>query len=40
MIGDNGEAILMDLGSAVKARVEIKSRSEAIALQVGPHIMP
>lgn len=33
MIGDNGEAILMDLGSAVKARVEIKSRSEAIALQ-------
>ncbi|XP_045169585.2 serine/threonine-protein kinase 16-like isoform X1 [Mercenaria mercenaria] len=33
MLGDTGEAVLMDLGSAVKARVEIKSRSEAIALQ-------
>ena len=34
MIADNGEVVVMDLGSAVKARVDIKSRSEAIALQV------
>lgn len=33
MINDNGEAVLMDLGSAAKARVEIKSRAESIALQ-------
>ncbi|KAL4222069.1 Serine/threonine-protein kinase 16 [Mactra antiquata] len=33
MINDLGEAILMDLGSATKARVEVKTRSEATALQ-------
>ena len=34
MIDDSGEAVLMDLGSANKARVEIKTRSEAQAVQV------
>lgn len=34
MIDDNGIPVLMDLGSANKARVEIKTRSEAQALQV------
>lgn len=33
MIDDNGIPVLMDLGSANKARVEIKTRSEAQALQ-------
>ncbi|XP_052798752.1 serine/threonine-protein kinase 16-like [Mya arenaria] len=33
MIDDEGEAVLMDLGSAAPARVEIKTRSEAQALQ-------
>lgn len=33
MIDDNGIPILMDLGSVNKARVEIKNRSEAQALQ-------
>jgi len=35
MIDDEGEAVLMDLGSAALARCEIKTRSEAQALQVG-----
>jgi len=34
MINDDGQAVLMDLGSATKARVEIKTRSEAQTLQV------
>lgn len=34
MINDDGQAVLMDLGSAAKARVEIKTRSEAQTLQV------
>lgn len=34
MLNDDGQAVLMDLGSANKARVEIKTRSEAQALQV------
>lgn len=33
MLADDGEALLMDLGSATEARVEIKSRSDAIILQ-------
>ena len=34
MIADDGEAIVMDLGSATKARVAIHDRREAIAQQV------
>lgn len=34
MLDDTGQGVLMDLGSAAKARVEIKTRSEAQALQV------
>ena len=37
MMNDDGTPVLMDLGSANKARVEIKSRSEAQALQVNLH---
>lgn len=33
MIADDGEAVLMDFGSASQARVQIKTRSEAEALQ-------
>lgn len=35
MLDDTGQGVLMDLGSAAKARVEIKTRSEAQSLQVG-----
>ena len=34
MMNDDGTPVLMDLGSASKARREIKSRSEAQTLQV------
>jgi serine/threonine kinase 16 len=33
MIADNGAAILMDFGSTVKARVDVKNRSEALMQQ-------
>ena len=34
MLDDNGVPVLMDLGSTNTARVEIKTRTEAQALQV------
>ena len=34
MLDDNGVPVLMDLGSVNTARVEIKTRTEAQALQV------
>lgn len=34
MISEDGTPVVMDLGSATKARVEIKSLREATALQV------
>ncbi|KAJ1345035.1 hypothetical protein BSLG_000550 [Batrachochytrium salamandrivorans] len=33
LIGDDGKAVLMDLGSVALARVQVKSRRDAVALQ-------
>ena len=40
MLDDNGVPVLMDLGSTNTARVEIKTRTEAQALQVICKIEP
>ena len=39
MLDDNGVPVLMDLGSVNTARVEIKTRTEAQALQVSLNIL-
>lgn len=35
MIDDNGEAVLMDFGSATKARIHVETRQQALTQQVG-----
>lgn len=38
MIADDGKPILMDFGSAVKARIKIDSRQQALVQQVGAQV--
>jgi serine/threonine kinase 16 len=40
MITDDGLPILMDFGSAVKARIIVETRSQALFQQVSFHIYP
>lgn len=34
MIDDNGEAVLMDFGSTIKARIHVTTRQQALTQQV------
>ena len=34
MIDDEGEAVLMDFGSTIRARIECKTRQQALTQQV------
>lgn len=40
MIDDNGEAILMDFGSTVRARIYIADRRQALTQQVCLRLLP
>lgn len=41
MIADDGSPVLMDFGSTIKARIEIRTRQQALLEQVSePHLAP